>query len=222
MLDARQLGSRAIPNRGEPSLGLTMLVSCLEMSESLESTPEPEDGGFESLLARIEEGDPAAAESLYLKVHSSIYRRARQLMRGQPAGHSLQATALVNEVYLRLARRRSWADRQHLLLTAARAMRQILVDHSRRKSSKKRDGVRASEPLDEIVIEYEERSEDLGALNEALTRLSEFDPVMTQVIELRFFAGRSMDEIAKLVGIPERTLSRRWKVTRAWLHRQVS
>lgn len=152
-------------------------------------------------------------------VYALLFERARELMQDQPAGHTLQATALVNEVYLKLVGRPDsyWTDSGHLLLTAARAMRQVLVDHARRKGATKRGGEFQRHPLDGVVVAYEERSDDLEALDRALEELAEFSPEMARVVELRFFAGQSMREIAGILGISPRTLDRKWDATRAWL-----
>lgn len=144
-------------------------------------------------------------------------------MRRQPPGHTLQATALVNEVYLRLAQEdgANWKDRKHFLFTAARAMRQVLIDSARRRNAAKRGGGGERDELGEIAVEYADRSLDLEALHRALEKLAVFDPLMTRAVELRFFAGCGMDEVAELLGLPRRTLDRRWSATRAWLYGEV-
>lgn len=144
-------------------------------------------------------------------------------MRRQPPGHTLQATALVNEVYLRLAHEdgTTWKDRKHFLFTAARAMRQILIDSARRRNAAKRGNGGERDELGEIAVEYADRSLDLEALHRALEKLAVFDPVMTRAVELRFFAGCGMDEVAELLGLSRRTLDRRWNTTRLWLYGEV-
>lgn len=165
----------------------------------------------------------ADASELFRLLYTRLYHQAQVEMRRQPAGHTLQATALVNEVYLRLFDEdpATWKDRKHFLFTAARAMRQILIDSARRRGAAKRGGGVERGALDEIEVEYADRSMDLEALHRALEKLAGFDPLMTRAVELRFFAGCGMDEVAELLGIPRRTLDRRWSATRAWLYGEV-
>jgi RNA polymerase sigma-70 factor (ECF subfamily) len=136
---------------------------------------EPDD--ITGLLRRVAEGDAAAADALYSAVLSQLKITARALMRGQPAGHSLQASALVNEAYLRLAGGAgfTWKDRQHFFCAAARAMKCILIDHARAKKRLKRQAPAPPSELDALVADYERRAIDLLALDEALQRLTEED-----------------------------------------------
>ena len=168
-------------------------------------------------------GPASPGPDRFEELYSSLYRMAEKRMAGQPQGHTLQPTALVNEVYLRLGRQgeAGYKDEDHFLTTAARAMRQVLVDYARRKGAVKRSGSAQREPLDSVVIEYFDRSGDIEALNEALEELESFDVQMARALELRFFAGQGMDEIARILGVKKRTLERRWAVTRAWLFDQV-
>jgi len=183
----------------------------------------PSRDEVDRLLANVSAGDERAKQELFGLLYSSLHRQAQLDMARQPAGHTLQATALVNEVFLRFGRDAAgpWTDRSHFLKTAARAMRQILVDHARRKNAAERaeDGKR--DELEALVFDFVDRSTDVEALNGALERLEEFDAEMAQAVELRFFAGRRMDEIADVLGIPKRSLERRWAATRAWLYREV-
>lgn len=166
---------------------------------------------------------PHDGRELFDLLYGRLLQQARQAMRGQPAGHTLQPTALVSEVYLRMVSGdpANWKDRKHFLLTAARAMRQILIDSSRRRNAVKRGGGRTRDPLDEIAIEYEDRSLDIEALQAALEKLAVFDPLMARAVDLRFFAGCEMEEVARLLEVPQRTLARRWATTRAWLYGEV-
>ena len=175
------------------------------------------------LLRSAEAGSPTAREELFHCIYSELHRTAEALMRKQPRGHTLQPTALVSEVYLRLFRGTPgpWNDRRHFLLAASRAMRHVLIDHARRKSSDKRQQNRSSASLDELVMEYEDRALDLEALQKALERLEVFDPQMTRAIELRFFGGASVDEAARVLDLPRRTFERRWQMTRAWLYKEI-
>jgi RNA polymerase sigma factor (TIGR02999 family) len=138
-------------------------------------------------------------------------------MRGERAGHTLQPTALAHEAYLRLAgRERDWADRAHFFAVAARAMRQVLVDHARRHRAAKRDGLQLEAPegvRDEPV--------DLLDLDAALAELAQLDPKQVEVVEMRFFAGLSVDETAEALGLSPRTVKREWSTARAWLKHRL-
>jgi len=173
------------------------------------------------LVSRAQQGDQSAANELFLLVHDELHAVARRLMQGQPPGHTLQASALVNESYLRVFHK-EWRDRDHFLAVAAQAMRWVLVDHARSKRRVKRDpgGERVS--FEDLTALYEERSLDLVALDDALDRLAERDPGLVRLVELRFFAGLSMDDAARSLGIPLRTAQREWATARAWLRKELA
>jgi RNA polymerase sigma factor (TIGR02999 family) len=177
----------------------------------------------EKLLRDVEAGTDGAGEALFQLVHTELRRRAEALMRRQPRGHTLQATALVGEAYLRLFSGAPvhWNDHKHFLLAASRAMRHTLVDHARAKARLKRAGDRIDSPLDDLVVEYEDRALDIEALQRALARLETMDPDMARAVELRFFCGSSVEETARILGMAERTFERRWQMTRAWLFGEV-
>lgn len=145
-------------------------------------------------------------------------------MRGQPACHTLQATALVHEVLLKMWGETDppWEDRARFLAAASKAMRHVLIDHARARARDKRQAPGERLPLDAITAAYEARAGDLIALDEALDRLGAFDPLMARAVELRFFGGLSVEDSARILDIPLRTLERRWAVVRAWLHAEVS
>jgi RNA polymerase sigma factor (TIGR02999 family) len=145
-------------------------------------------------------------------------------MQGQPTDHTLQATALVHEVYLRMREpgKRRFGDRERFMAFAARAMRSVLVDHARARAREKRSPPGTSKPLDQIVVTYEEHALDLVALDEALSRLAAFDETMAKAVELRFFGGLDLQEIADLLGMKKRTLERQWRAVRAWLLQEVA
>ena len=150
-------------------------------------------------------------------LYKELHRRASRYMRGQEGGHTLQATALVNEAWVRLNKAegpREWKDQDHFLASASRAMRCVLVDHARRKH--RRGGPMLELPLD-LVSEFENRAVDLLALDGALEELKAFDPLMARGVELRFFGGQTVVDSARILGISKRTFERRWKATRAWL-----
>jgi len=164
-------------------------------------------------------------DSWFDELYAELHRRARFHMSRQPAGHSLQPTALVNEVFVKMTQGGlvDAGSREEFLLVASTAMRHVLVDHARRKQALKRDaGKRAETPLDRIAIECEDHAIDLEALDLALTNLASIDEPMTRAVELRFFAGLSVPETAAILGIPQRTLERKWLTTRAWLYRQIN
>jgi RNA polymerase sigma factor (TIGR02999 family) len=167
--------------------------------------------------------DTRAHEDFQSELYAELRRRASILMRNQPRSHTLQATALVNEVYLRLHGDTDPAeeDRAHFLALASRAMRHVLVDHARTRGRQKRTPQGEKVALDDVVVTYESRALDLLALDDALQRLSEFDEDMARAVELRFFGGLSVEETARVLGIPKRTLERRWQAVRAWLHAEV-
>ncbi len=180
------------------------------------TTPE---GRIEQLFARLRAGEEAARDELFACVHDELRRLAGAAMKAQPAAHTLQATGLVNEVYLKLrgVEPSAWADRAHFLCVAGTAMRQILVDHARAKATARRAAPGARVELDTLAEEYERRSGGLVALEAALARLQLRDPELVRLIELRFFAGRSMDEVAAVLAISPRTAARRWEVARLYL-----
>lgn len=164
-------------------------------------------------------GEPDVA-SLFAQLYTELHRSAARLMRGQPSDHTLQTTALVNEVYMRLCRRDAgdYNDKRHFLLAASGAMRHILIDHRRKKTSNRRPAGRVDVELDRIAIPFGERAIDLLALDEILTELATTSPTEAQILELRFFGGRTMDEISTLLEIPVRTLDRKWAALRQTLH----
>lgn len=175
--------------------------------------------GAIKVLERMDRGDPKAAEELLPLVYSELRQLAALHMAQQPAGHTLQATALVHEAYLKLVggERTEWRDRRHFFASAAEAMRQILVDRARRRR-RLRHGANA-EHLRMQVVDFAvpESEEILLELNEALTELERVSPQRAEIVNLRFFAGLSERDIAGLLGISERSVQRQWRYARAWL-----
>jgi len=180
--------------------------------------PEHDATTVTRILHRLNDGEANAADQLLPIVWDELRRQAGRLMAGQPAGHSLQPTALVNEAYLKLFRDvpRGWENRGHFLAVAAKAMRSILVDHARAKGSQKRDPDRAA-PAEPITAYYEERAIDLLALNEALDDLLVEDSVAAHIVEMRFYAGATVEETAQYLQISVRTVERKWAFARVWL-----
>jgi RNA polymerase sigma factor (TIGR02999 family) len=172
----------------------------------------------------IERGDPRVAEELLPLVYEELRRlAARRLAREKP-GQTLQATALVNEAYMRLVGGdggRSWDGRGHFLAAAAEAMRRILIDNARRKQCEKHGGGRRRRELDEVEIPAGTVDADVLALDEALIRFAAEDPAKAELVKLRYFAGLSIDEAASVLGISAATAKRHWAYSRAWLFRAI-
>lgn len=168
--------------------------------------------------------DVQQVEGLFEALYAELRARAQQVMRQAGPGHTLQATALVAEAYMRIrkSKQSEWSDRDHFLRSASRAMRHVLVDHFRAKQAGHRPAGRVEQELDLFAAPYEERGGDLEELNEALTRLESRDPRMAKAIELRFFGGLENEEIARLVGMKLRSFERRLKIAKAWLHSELS
>jgi RNA polymerase sigma factor (TIGR02999 family) len=166
---------------------------------------------------------PKAVSEIMPVVYDELRRLARHYLRRERPGQSLQATALVNEAYLRLKRdkRQPWQDRTHFFAIAANSMRQILVERARARHAAKRGGSQIRISLTEAIAAESEVSIDLLALDEALTRLSALDPEHARIVELRFFAGLSIEESAEAMSISPATVKRGWNLARAWLKREM-
>lgn len=182
------------------------------------------------LLKAWGQGDSAALDRLTPLVYEHLLRMARSYMRKERIGHTLQATALVNEAYLRLVDTRDldWRDRTHFFAVCARVMRRILVDAARSRAAVKRGGhadrVEHSAPLDldQLPTAGAEMSAQICALDEALLALERIDPRRAQVIELRFFGGLTVEETAQVLEVSPQTVMRDWRLARAWLARELS
>jgi RNA polymerase sigma factor (TIGR02999 family) len=183
-----------------------------------------QDHDVTSLLQQWRAGDAEAMERLLPLVYGELRRVARARLRDERASHTLQATALVHEAYLRLIGHRHPApeSRTHLLAMAARLMREILVDHARRKAARKRGGTATVIALNEAIPAPEVATVDLLALDEALTELHALDPRLCRVVELKFFAGLSIDEVAQALEVSPATVERDWTVSRVWLHQRLA
>jgi RNA polymerase sigma factor (TIGR02999 family) len=173
------------------------------------------------ILRQIEQGDPSAAEQLLPLLYDELRRLAAQKLSREPAGQTLQATALVHEVYLRLTggERQDWSSRGQFLAAAAEAMRRILIDSARRKKSLKRGGNWERVGLDDVVVtnEHGVAVEDLLSLDEALDRLTQADPKVADLVKLRFFAGLTGKQAAEALGISHNTADAYWAYARGWL-----
>ena len=179
---------------------------------------------FTLLLRAWGDGDGQALDRLTPLVYQELRRIARGYMAHERPGHTLQATALVNEAYLRLidVREIRWQDRAHFLAICARAMRQILVEHARSRASQKHGGPQMMLQFNESLGVPEPPHSFLPELDDALNRLAALDPRKSQVVELRFFGGLSLEETAEVLKTSPRTVKRDWQLARAWLYRELS
>ncbi len=179
------------------------------------------------LLGAIRDGDRSALEQLIPVVYEELRDLAAHYIRRERPDHTLQPTALVHEAYMRLAGHfeqhgADWRDRTHFFGVAARVMRQVLVDHARAHQAAKRGSGQARVTLSEGVRLVEEETIDLLALDVALTRLASLDADQARLVELRFFAGLTVEETAEVVGRSPTSVKREWRAARAWLHRELS
>src|SRR5262245_9029289 len=176
------------------------------------------------ILSAIEQGDPHAAEQLLPLVYDELRRLAAQKLAQEKPGQTLQATALVHEAYLQLVdteQARHWKSRGHFFGAAAEAMRQILVQNARRRSCVKHGGGRTRFDVDDLEIATPERSEDLLALDEALSQLAAVDPQAAELVKLRYFAGCTIPEAAEVLGVSPRTADFLWAYARTWLFQKL-
>jgi RNA polymerase sigma factor (TIGR02999 family) len=182
-------------------------------------------GEITQLLAKVKHGDAEAEARLMSLIYGELRRIAVRYMRREPAGHSLQPTALVHEAYLKLHKMHAidWQSRSHFFAVSAHTMRQILVDHARARNAGKR-GVEWNQVSFEVgqLAAASEPTINIVELDEALGRLETFDRRQAKVVEMRFFGGLSEDEISAELGISERTVKRDWRVAKAWLFHELS
>ena len=184
--------------------------------------PAPEE--VSQLLQDWSNGDQAALDKVMPIVYQDLHRLAHHYMRKERPGHTLQTTALVNEAYLRLAdyKKMRWQSRSHFFAVAAQVMRRILVEQARSKNFAKRGGGAQRISLDETAIVSAGRSEEVIAVDEALTDLESWDPRKGKIVELRFFGGLSIEETAEVLRVSPTTVQREWRSAKAWLYRAIS
>lgn len=196
----------------------------MQPSEPAGADSRPPDSEITQWIRAARLGDAAAGERLFQAVYADLKRIARHHLAGQPPNATLSTTALVNETYLRLARPESLElnDRTHFFSVASRAMRQILVDHARRRNAEKRGGGQLAVELDEARHGASDQTVELLALERALERLESFDARLARVVEWRFFGGLSLEQIAATLGLTDRTVKRDWRKARAFLFDQLS
>lgn len=176
------------------------------------------------LLVDWGNGDEAALDRLMPLVYEELRKLVRAHMRRERVGHTLQTTALVNEVYLRLVGEQSirWQNRAHFFAIAARLIRRILVDHARRRRRAKRGGGARRVSFEEMTLLSQEHSPDMLELDEALTRLAAIDQRKSRVVELRLFGGLTIEEAAEVLKVSHKTVMRDWSMAQAWLRREIS
>ena len=176
------------------------------------------------ILSAIEQGDPHAAEQLLPLVYDELRKLAAQRLAHEAPGQTLQATALVNEAYVRLVnaeKEQKWNGSGHFFAAAAEAMRRILIDQARRKQSQRHGGGRQRQPLDDAPIAAPEPELDILAVNEALERFEQLDPLKARLVKLRYFAGLTIPQAAEALDISTTTANRYWSYARAWLHAEL-
>ncbi len=185
---------------------------------------QPQSHEVTGLLQAWSAGDEEALQKLVPMVYRQLHRAARHYMAGERSGHTLQATALINEVYMRLVdvKRIDWQDRAHFFAICAQLMRRILIDFARSRRYQKRGGGAAHVPFDEALLLSSQPSTDLVALDDALKRLAVIDERKGRVVELRFFGGLDVKETAEVLKVSKETVMRDWNLAKVWLLRDLS
>jgi len=211
------------PTAGSLDRRMGSILNPVTSGKTPETTPTPPTREVTGLLIAWGAGDESALDKLVPLVHAELHRLAHREMGRERAGHTLQTTALVNEVYLRLidVSRVRWQDRAHFFAMSARLMRRILVDHARSRLSQKRGGATRRVSLDEALTVSPERGADLVALDDALKALAAVDARKSQVVELRYFGGLSVEETAESLHVSPDTVLRDWSLAKVWLLREL-
>ena len=188
------------------------------------TTPSPVQQEVTQLLGDWSGGDEGALDKLIPLVQPELPRLAHHYMSRERAGHTRQTTAILNEAYLRMVGNTKplWHNRTHFVWASAQFMRRIMVDHARERHSLKRGGGALKVTLDEAALVTETRSEELLALDEALEKLAVQDPRKSQIVELRYFGGLTVEETAEFLKVSQRTVEREWNMSKAWLYRALS
>ncbi len=186
--------------------------------------PAGSDNSITALLVHLSAGNREVEALLIPQVYGELRRLAARYMRAERGNHTLQPTALVNEAYAQLVKQPQvpWQSRAHFFATAAKLMRNILVDHARRRLAAKRGGLQRQVTLDEKVLQAQNRTVDVLVLDQALERLAEFDSRQARIVELHFFGGLNFEEIAEVLEVSESTVKRDWSMARAWLKGELS
>ena len=188
------------------------------------TTPSRSQQEVTQLLGDWSGGDEGALEKLIPLVQPELHRLAHHYMSRERAGHTLQTTALLNEAYLQLTDKtqRPWQNRTHFMAVAAQLMRRIMVDHARARHALKRGAGAIRVTLDEAALVTEERAEELLALDEAMEKLGEFDRRRCQIVEMRYFGGLTVEEIAGVLKVHPNTVMRDWRAAKAWLYAELT
>lgn len=176
------------------------------------------------LLKRVSDGDHSAQDELLALVYSQLHRIAQRQFRSERPGHTLQPTALISELYLRVLHdsRIEWRSRAHFYAVAAQTIRRILVDHARAAHAQRRPQSAQRVELDDVLAYSEDRAHEVLIVDEALQRLQQLDPRQAQVVDLRYFGGFTVEETAQALGVSERTVKRDWAMAQAWLSAALS
>ena len=191
----------------------------------MDGTEEDRDpAGVTALLQQIRHGDRAAESDLIPLIYNQLQAIARRQMAHERPDHSLQATILVHEAFLRLVGNSQidWSNRAHFFALASRVMRRMLVDHARAANAQKRPGARQKVELDSALVFVEAQAADVMALDQALERLAAWDARQCRVVEMHFFGGLGFEEIGEVLSVSPRTAKRDWSMARAWLYRELS
>ena len=185
---------------------------------------EESPGDVTRLLHQLRRGNAQAADQLVPLIYDELRRLASACMRRERPGHTLQATALVHEAYLKLLGQREveWHDRAHFFAVAATLMRRVLLDHARKRHTAKRGCAPHKATLEDSLLVSDEHLDDVLAMDECLTRLAAIDPQQARLVELRFFAGLNVEEVAEIMSISTATVKREWASAKAWLSREMT
>jgi RNA polymerase sigma factor (TIGR02999 family) len=183
----------------------------------------PSDGPITRAFAEPDLGGREGLDRLFPLLYDELYRLASAQLRSERADHTLGATGLIHEAYVKLSGldRIEWKNRSQFMAVAAQAMRRVLVNHANARRAQKRGGPNEPAPLDEVVVVCHDRSQEVLELDHALTRLAALDERQARVVECRFFAGMTVDETAEALAVAPATVKRDWTVARAWLHREL-
>jgi RNA polymerase sigma factor (TIGR02999 family) len=183
----------------------------------------PSAADVTTLLNRVADGDQEAAAQLVPLIYEELRRLAVQRLRHERPGHTLEATALVHEVYMKLAGQQNakWQNRVQFFAVASQSMRRILVDYARTQRTVKREGGRKKVSLDEVVLIAPDRTDELLAVHESLLRLEKLDSRQGRIVELRYFGGLTMDETAEVLRVSPKTVMREWNFAKAWLYGEL-